>query len=75
MTAADVAEYWRQMAKTLKSVRRMLPKISRHSISSPAAYTEKIGLESAADMQDLKACKTYHLATQWATGMSYMLLL
>ena len=75
MTAADVAEHWRQMAKTLKPVRRILPKISRHSISSPATYTEKIGLKSAADMRDLKACKSFHLGTQWATGMSYMLLL
>ena len=56
MNAADVAEYWRQMAKTLKSVRRILPKMSRHSISSSAAYTEKIGSKSTADMLVCLAC-------------------
>ena len=56
MTAADVAEYWRQMAKTLKVVRRILPKMSRHSTSNPATYTEKIGLKSAADMLVCLTC-------------------
>ena len=75
MTATDVAEYWRQVARTLKLVRRILPKTSGHAISGSATYTETLGLNSAADMQDLKECKSYHLATQRATAMSYMLLL